>query len=124
MGSADILQLSSELDRVKLNLGALIFDKKIKCPVYRLMVFSIFPQVWSDTSCGFGGLAGQAMTTAFSVVLEDETEGIFYIFINGQYAYSAHHSSECFKEDLRKKNLSGKIGCSKYKKELTKDLTQ
>lgn len=45
-----------------------------------------WPQVWGDTSCGFGGMAGQAFTEAMTVVAED-TEGRVAVFHAGRLAY-------------------------------------
>lgn len=45
----------------------------------------LFPQDWSDTSCGFGGWAGQAMCTAYTVVVTDLEEAVVYVY--GRFAY-------------------------------------
>ena len=34
---------------------------------HELIVEAMFPQTWSDTSLGFGGVGGQAFTTAYKI---------------------------------------------------------
>ena len=36
---------------------------------YELTVSAMFPETWSDTSLGFGGMAGRAITPAYTVDL-------------------------------------------------------
>lgn len=54
MRGTDILELSAALDRVKINLGALIKSKEIESKLYNLEIVAVFPQSWANTSCGFG----------------------------------------------------------------------
>jgi hypothetical protein len=116
MRNCDIFGLSEELARIKVNLEYMLGKKDLDVPIYNLQVFSVFPQTWSDTSCGFGGMAGQAISNAFTVVLEHEEKGDFYIFINGQFAYKQNRSNKKFVKDLIDRNVAGKTGKGKYLK--------
>ncbi len=49
--------------------------------------FIAFNQTFSDTSCGFGGMAGQAFTTAPVVVIFREHLGQAAVFVGGRFAY-------------------------------------
>lgn len=46
-----------------------------------------FPQTWSDTSCGFGGMAGQMMTKAQTTVIIYDGF-LAYVYFGGRFAYS------------------------------------
>lgn len=65
----------------------------------------VFPQTWSDTSCGFGGLAGASLTSAFTTVLLS-SEG-YIVFIGGRYAYTVKKPSDKFLNDLQCRCLKG-----------------
>lgn len=73
-----------------------------------------FEQAWADTTCGFGGYGGQAITTArtyvFVPVSVDEK---CYVYIGGSFAYSCEWS-EIFRNDLMNQNVAGRIHASKY----------
>lgn len=49
-------------------------------------------QCWPNTSCGFGGVSGQAFTTAPTVVIYSKTtrelDEVYYVYHNGRFAYS------------------------------------
>jgi hypothetical protein len=44
-----------------------------------------FPQTWGDTSLGFGGVAGQAFTTAYTTVVVHYRDACVYF--GGRFAY-------------------------------------
>jgi len=69
---------------------------------YRVYAFT---QTWSDTSCGFGGMAGQAITEALTVVFR---YGNFAaVFIAGRFAYWLMiNEVENFREDLSNFNMA------------------
>ena len=49
--------------------------------------FIAFNQQFSDTSCGFGGMAGQAFTDAPVIVIFRERNGQAAVFVGGRFAY-------------------------------------
>lgn len=65
----------------------------------------VFSQTWPDTSCGFGGRAGQSFTSVFTTVLLS-SEG-YIVFIGGRYAYTVKNPSDKFLNDLQYRYLKG-----------------
>jgi hypothetical protein len=59
-----------------------------------------FPQQWSSTALGFGGVGGQAFTTATTVVVVCRDEACVYF--GGRFAYKVvgWRRSEVFQGDL------------------------
>ena len=73
-----------------------------------------FEQSWPDTTCGFGGVGGQAITTAITYVFVPvSVDEKCYVYIGGKFAYSCDWS-ETFKKDLMNQNVAGKIRAGKY----------
>lgn len=52
-------------------------------------VTAMFPQMWGSTALGFGGLGGQAMTTAYTTVIECQSNGHYAVYFgsSGRLAY-------------------------------------
>lgn len=63
-------------------------------------------QTWCDTSLGFGGVAGQAVSAAQTILLEDEEKGIAHVYHGGRYAYSCQ-CEEDFMNALRNQKFPG-----------------
>jgi hypothetical protein len=75
--------------------------KKMKRPTsYEYDVYAMFPQTWSSTALGFGGIGGQAFTTAYVVVVE--CQGQFAVYFGGRHAYTIDNPNEQFFVDLTK----------------------
>ena len=73
-----------------------------------------FEQAWADTTCGFGGIGGRAITTARTYVFVPvDVDEKCYVYICGRFAYSCEWS-ETFKKDLMNQNVAGKIHAGKY----------
>lgn len=51
-----------------------------------IALWAMFPQTWGDTSLGFGGMAGQSMTEAFTVVLMAD-HAWFLVYWGGLFGY-------------------------------------
>ena len=75
----------------------------------------IFEQMWSDTSCGFGGIAGQAFTTCnVYAFVPKNREDIPYvnvtipteviIYIGERFAYTAP-KSDLIMNDIKNHNI-------------------
>ena len=73
--------------------------------IHECAVVAMFPQSWSSTALGFGGLGGQAFTSAYTVVIEGPG-GERAIYWQGRFAYSIDVSTvskkqaAAFEEDL------------------------
>jgi hypothetical protein len=68
----------------------------------------VHPQVWGDTSCGFGGGAGQAITSATTVVVLDDLNGRAAVY-HGRFAYLVQRVGRAFMEALASHRLPGAI---------------
>ena len=72
-----------------------------------LEVFGMFKQAWSDTSCGFGGIAGQAFTDAYTVIVYSMNENVACVYIAGRHAYTIQQPSPTFFEHVRNRQMHG-----------------
>lgn len=61
----------------------------------------VFPQLWSSTALGFGGVGGQAMTTAYTTVFHDVWNDVYVICFDRSVAYMVEEANEKFMSDLR-----------------------
>lgn len=66
-----------------------------------------WPQVWSDTSCGFGGIAGQAMTQAQATVFICRLTGAVAVYHAGRFAYLVEDPAPPFWEAFSRYTLPG-----------------
>lgn len=66
----------------------------------------VFYQMWCNTSCGFEGIGGSAMTNAPTYILIDKNENISYVFFNGRFAYKCLFDKK-FNDDLIKESIAG-----------------
>lgn len=48
----------------------------------------LFPQTWSSTALGFGGIGGQAITTAYTAVVVCPHSNYASVYFNGRHAYT------------------------------------
>lgn len=55
-----------------------------------------FQQTWGDTSLGFGGVGGQMMTAATTVVVHDPSLARAAVFFASRYAYSVEPARGAF----------------------------
>ena len=87
-------------------------DKKIYDNTYDI---HIFDQLWGSTALGFGGIGGQAMTTATTVVLVpfDSNQDHALVYFAGRYAYKCK-MNKAFKEDLKSHNMASVCESMKY----------
>lgn len=65
-----------------------------------LTIVGMFPQIWSSTALGFGGLGGQSITTAYTVVIQSEHGHGYCVYFGGRFAYRVEKVSEKFLKDL------------------------
>lgn len=99
------------------NLAVETFKELKNSYAHRFKMF-VFPQTWSSTALGFGGCGGQAITEAYTTVVEmswdyvnktDDIRGlnlttsddrIYAVFFDGKLAYICLNPNEQFFEDL------------------------
>ena len=104
------------------NLAIENFDILDNTYCHRFKMY-VFPQTWSSTALGFGGCGGQAITEAYTTVVEmswdcvnktDNIRGlnlttsddrIYAVFFDGKLAYMCLNPNERFFEDLNNKYM-------------------
>lgn len=66
---------------------------------------TMFEQVWSSTALGFGGVGGQAITSAYTVVVEGPCAD-FCVYFGGRLAYRIERPNQRFMNDLRDQRMA------------------
>lgn len=78
------------------------FYKKHGCDPH----IRVFPQVWGSTALGFGGVGGQAMTSAYTTVVEDIESGYYGVFFGTRMAYIIKNPNQKFFEDMSHEQMA------------------
>lgn len=52
----------------------------------------IVNQLWSSTSCGWGGIGGAAMTYSYSFIVHQKVSDLYFVYWNGKLAYICNKS--------------------------------
>lgn len=75
----------------------------------------VFEQVWGSTALGFGGIGGQAMTSANTYVLGPFGDNAKYlVYFGGEFAYAADWNDE-FQNDFKNHNMESVVHSGKYR---------
>lgn len=94
-----------------------MIDKTRKHSMYDLSVYAMFPQTWSSTALGFGGIGGQAFTSAYVCIIESDLLGQFAVYFGGRLAYVIERPNEKFIEDIqRHRMVDAKLGKTTYER--------
>lgn len=72
---------------------------------------TMFLQTWGSTALGFGGIGGQAITSAYTTVVQEIYSGWFGVFFGEKLAYKIKDPNKKFYEDFCK--LQMKPVCEK-----------
>jgi hypothetical protein len=92
-------------------------EKSRKHTFYDLTLYSMFPQTWGSTALGFGGIGGQAITSAYVSIIESNLLGQFAVYFGGQLAYVIERPNEKFMEDIaRQQMVDAKLGKATYER--------
>jgi hypothetical protein len=92
-------------------------EKSRKHSFYDLTVYSMFPQTWSSTALGFGGIGGQAITSAYVCIIESNLVGGYAVYFGGRLAYVIDRPNEKFIEDLqRHRMVDANLGKATYER--------
>lgn len=96
-------------------------DKRIKKTrlhnPHDITVFAMFTQTWGSTALGFGGIGGQAITTAYTIVLESEYGKGFCVYFGGRFAYRIQRPTpEFFDDVVHRRMVAVKEAHSRYEK--------
>lgn len=115
---ANLLQMSKHL----ISIYQEVPNRCKHCGEYGSSDFDIeiFEQIWGNTSGGFEGIGGSAMTTGTTYVLLPQPHVVdepCQVYFDGCYAYSVSYENEEFLKDVRNYDVAGKITAKgKYKK--------
>ena len=80
-------------------------DKSRRHGLYDLTVYSMFVQTWGSTALGFGGIGGQAVTSAYVCVIESNLVGQFAVYFGGRLAYVIERPNTKFMEDIARQRM-------------------
>ena len=72
---------------------------------YNPILVEVFPQTWGSTALGFGGVGGQAMTTAYTSVFYDQGQNYAVVFFDGRLAYIVNEPTDLFWEHLKGRRM-------------------
>ena len=76
----------------------------------------MFPQIWSSTALGFGGIGGQAITEAMTYIVDPDYNSPLYVYFAGEFAYAVKEPNDAFREDVRKHCMASVAESGRYKK--------
>lgn len=79
--------------------------KTRKHSAYDISVYAMFPQTWGSTALGFGGIGGQAMTPAYTVIVESNFTGGFCVYFGGRFAYRVKNLNQKFRDDVARRYM-------------------
>lgn len=112
MNELSLTRMAIELLQINENISCYVNNpRKIRVSDFEL---ETFVQVWGNTSGGFEGIGGSAMTSQRTYVFipfDDEEKCL--VFFGGRFAYHADYC-EAFKEDLARQLLVGVSKKGKY----------
>lgn len=72
-----------------------------------------FLQTWGSTALGFGGIGGQAITTAYTTVVVSPLRTVASVYFAGRHAYTKPFTPE-FVKDMAAQHMSDVAKSSKY----------
>ena len=102
-------------EQLKTKIFDCYIEKTRKHSMYDLTVYSMFAQTWPSTALGFGGVGGQAFTSAYVCVIESNLIGQYAVYFGGQLAYVIKHPIGKFFEDVsNQKMVDSRLGRATY----------
>lgn len=115
MGELNLVQLAREVLCIHEDLPMRVKHRDYRVENKFELVY--FSQVWGNTSGGFEGWGGSAMTTmnTFVLVPLPDVDEDCIVYFSGTFAYSVPYSDE-FMKDVRDGNVAGKQSYRKYLK--------
>ena len=82
-----------------------MIEKTRRHSFYDLTVYSMFVQTWSSTALGFGGIGGQAITSAYVCVIESNLVGQYAVYFGGRLAYVIERPNPQFFTDIASQRM-------------------
>lgn len=91
-------------------------DEKEK-KYYPEFEMTMFMQTWGSTALGFGGIGGQAITSAYTTIVSEVYSGWVGVFFGESLAYKINNPNQKFYEDIRDNNMQPTYKASVYRRE-------
>jgi hypothetical protein len=92
-------------------------EKSRKHSFYDLTVHNMFPQTWGSTALGFGGIGGQAITSAYVCVIESNLVGQYAVYFGGRLAYVIERpNSQFFTDVAGQRMVDARLGKDTYER--------
>jgi hypothetical protein len=92
-------------------------EKSRKHTDYDMTVAAMFVQTWGSTALGFGGIGGQAITSAYVSVIESQLTGEYAVYFHGRLAYVIKRANEKFWEDVHRHSMiDANLGKATYER--------
>lgn len=73
-----------------------------------------FPQLWSSTALGFGGIGGRAMTAAQTTIIESEHNRDVCVYFGTRFAYHIKRPNQLFSQDVSAQRVAPVSKHSRY----------
>jgi len=114
------MQLLSPIEAVHKALAAAVYRDLPDFSDEREFTIKMFPQVWGSTALGYGGVGGQIMTPAYTVIVESFTHACVYFGSSGKLAYRIDLEAQSaegrakFREDIQCQTMEDKQRSRKY----------
>ncbi len=114
--SSKIVRMARELLTIEDDLK-FRFDYSNEQPTIDDFDIIVFEQTWGSTALGFGGIGGQAMTSAMTYVFIPVTcDQECFVYFGGRFAYHVPYSS-AFLKDVNCQRVESVARADKYRKE-------
>lgn len=78
---------------------------------------NVFLQTWGSTCLGFGGIGGQAMTSAYTTVIWEESAGIYGVFFDEGLGYVIKNPNDLFMENMNSHRMFERSRSGAYRRE-------
>lgn len=89
--------------------------KKKRRPGLRdIEVAGMFAQTWGSTALGFGGIGGQAISSAYTIVLCNNLDGQFAVYFAGRHAYTVRRPNQKFVKHLAERAMLERSRSTEY----------
>ena len=115
------------LEYITENTASELFENELIMSTYHKFKMYVFPQIWSSTALGFDGCGGQAITEAYTIVVEmtsyEKVESgkgvnrIYAVFFDGRIAYMCLNPSYELLLDISNMNMKSQREAMKYYKD-------
>lgn len=104
-----------ELDHLKTRETGRNVMRRFERPVqaYEIILLAMFEQNWSSTALGFGGIGGQAFTSAYTIILQGPM-GDALVYFAGRFAYRVERPSQVFMQDVANRNMTDVARSGRY----------